>query len=355
MDKEGHHTMQSSENPSTLLTIAVDAMGGDYAPAEVVKGAVEAVRGGKVRVILVGDPMVVGTELDSYYLGDTPISLVPSEGMIQETEQPVTAIRQKPRASVVEAVKLVKAGKAQAAVTMGSTGAATASAALVLGLLDGVERPALGGPLLDPLSQTVLVDLGANMDCRPTQLLGFAAIGCAFARSVQGIGDPRVALLSVGAEAEKGNRQVQEAHPIFKESGLNFVGNVEGGDLFLDRADVVVCDGFIGNVLMKFGEGMSLALIKQLRKLLDGRFPAEELDRLEQEVYTLTNAVERAGGGPLLGVDGIVVVGHGRSRASSVTGAIEMARSTVEMGLVESMRRELAKVHTAQGGSSGRA
>ena len=336
--------MATSNKRKPSFTVAVDAMGGDYAPAEVVKGAVEATQGGEIHVLLVGDTSVVEAELHGHDLANASITLVPSEGVIQETEHPIGALRQKPKASVVVATKLVKGGQAQAVVSLGSTGAAVATATLILGLLEGVERPAIGGPLLRPLSEVMLVDLGTNVDCRPSQLLGFAAIGRAFARRFQGIDNPRVALLSVGAEAEKGNRQVQEAYSLLQKSDLNFVGNLEGTDLFLDRADVIVCDGFVGNILMKFSEGLSAALAKQLPKLLDGHLPAEEMARLGQKLYALTNVVERVGGGPILGVDGVVVIGHGRSKASTVADAIGMAKMAVDLELVETMRQELARV-----------
>ena len=346
--------MGSSDQVHDAYVVAVDAMGGDYAPVEVVAGAVQAARQHGVKILLVGDQPAVERELARHQTEGLAITLVPSKGIIQESEHPLQAMREKPQASVVEAVKLVKSGRAQAMVSMGSTGAAMATATLVLGLLKGVERPAIGGPLLGQFSPTVLVDLGSNLDCRPSQLLGFAAIGVAFARTIQGIENPRVALLSVGAEEGKGNRQIQEAFPILQESGLNFVGNVEGGDFFLDKADVVVCDGFIGNILMKFGEGLSQTLAQQISRLMEGRLPAQELRRMVQEVYALTNTVERLGGGPLLGVDGVAIVGHGRSKASTVADAIGMARRALDMGLVESMRQELAKVYAGLGESIGR-
>ena len=345
--------MAPSKETDHSFTVAVDAMGGDFAPAEVVQGAIGAARRGDARILLVGDPQAVEAEMSGHDLAGIPITAVPSEGTIGEEEHPVVALRQKPHASVMEAAKLVKAGQAQAMVTMGSTGAALASATLILGLLEGLDRPALGGPLLSPLTETVLVDLGSNVDCRPSQLVGFAAIGSALARRFQGIEHPRVALLSVGAEAAKGNRQVQEAYPILQASGLNFVGNVEGTDLFQDRADVVVCDGFLGNILMKFAEGLSIALAHQLGRLLENRLPAQEVAQLGREVYELTNAVDRVGGGPLLGIDGVVIVGHGRSRASSIAKAIGMAKRTVSLGLVETMREELARVFATKESSHG--
>lgn len=334
--------MATSGQVQRTFAVALDAMGGDHAPGEIVAGAVHVARQGDIQVLLVGDQVAVEAELARHDTVGLPITLIPSEGVIQETDHPTQAMREKPRASVVEAARLVKSGKAQAMVSMGSTGAVMATATLVLGLLDGVERPAIGGPLLGQLSQAVLVDLGSNVDCRPSQLLGFAAIGVAFARTVQRIGNPRVALLSVGAEEGKGNRQVREAYPLFLASGLNFVGNMEGVDFFQDKADVVVCDGFVGNVLMKFGEGLGMALAQRLSELLGQHLPPQAMRQVAEDLAALTNVAEVGGGGPLFGVDGVVVVGHGRSRAASVAGAIGLARRMVSSGIVEAMRRELA-------------
>jgi glycerol-3-phosphate acyltransferase PlsX len=191
-----------------------------------------------------------------------------------------------------------------------------------------------------PLSATSLIDLGSNVDCRPGQMLGFAAIGVAFARKIQGIKEPRVALLSVGSEEGKGNRQVREAYPIFQESGLNFVGNVEGLDLFLDKADVVVCDGFVGNVLLKFAEGMSGAIGRWLPGALKAHLPPSVAGSIEGLVEGAIDLTE-VGGGPLFGVKGNVVIGHGRARAAGIAGAIKMARRVWEADLVEAMQNEL--------------
>ncbi len=326
------------------FTVAVDVMGGDYAPEELVAGAVQAARQHGIEVLLVGDMAAVEAELSKHPTDGLPVTLVPSQGIILETDHPTLAMREKPRASVVEAAKLVKTGRAQAMVSLGSTGAAMATATLVLGLLEGVDRPAVGGPFLAPLSNAVVVDLGSNVDCRPAQLLGFAAVGVAFAQNIQGIENPRVALLSVGAEEGKGNRQAKEAFPLLKASGLNFVGNIEGGDFFLDRADVVVCDGFVGNVLLKFAEGIGVAMSHQLPMLLGENLTSEAMRKVSHELSDLTNAVEAAGGGPLFGVDGVVIVGHGRSRAATVADAIRMAKRAVDVKLVEAMRRELASL-----------
>ena len=351
-----------SDQTQDPVTVAVDAMGGDYAPHEVVAGAVQAARQEGIRVILVGDQDSVEEELARQQTAGLGITIVHSVGVIHETDHPAQAMREKPKASVVEAVKLIKAGQAHAMVSIGSTGAAMASATLVLGLLEGLERPAVGGPLLGQHSSAVLVDLGSNVDCRPSQLLGFAAIGTAFARTIQGVEQPRVALLSVGVEEGKGNRQVREAYSLFQASGLNFVGNIEGGDLFLNKADVVVCDGFVGNVMMKFGEGLGSALVKRVSQLLEKHLSSKIMSQVKVELAGLTNtadvvelagltaAAKVEGGAPLLGVDGVVIVGHGHSRARSVAGAIAMAGLVVRMGLVEAMRRELAALqHLVKG------
>jgi len=325
--------------------VAVDAMGGDHAPQETVAGAVAAAREADVRVILVGDQEALERELDRLQLGDLPVSVTPSEGVILETDHPIQGMRDKPRASVIEATKLVQSGQANAMVTMGSTGAAMAAATMSLGLLEGLDRPALGGPILMPLSTTSLIDLGSNVDCRPGQMLGFAAIGVAFARKIQNIQEPRVALLSVGSEEGKGNRQVREAYPIFKDSGLNFVGNVEGLDLFLDKADVVVCDGFVGNVLLKFAEGMGSAIGRWLPGVLKAHLLPSVVGSLEGLLESVIDLTE-VGGGPLFGVKGVVVIGHGRARAVGVAGAINMAKRVWEADLVEAMQSELGSLRS---------
>ncbi len=322
--------------------VAIDAMGGDFAPKEPVAGAVLAAREYGCHVLLVGDQAAVEAELSGLDADGLDITVVPSQGTIEETDNPVRAIREKPNASIVEATKLVKAGEAQAVVSMGSTGASMASGTLLLGLLQGIDRPAIGGPLFGELSETLLMDLGSNVDCRPIQLLGFGALGVAFARTMQGVQTPRVGLLSVGAEEGKGNRQTKEAYPLFKESGLNFVGNVEGMDLFLNKADVVVCDGFVGNVLMKYAEGLGMALRRYLPEALGHWLPSQALEGISGELAAITAPADVGGGGPLFGIDGTVIVGHGRASAGSVAEAAKLAARIVGAGLVDAMRNELA-------------
>ena len=332
----------SDDGPSGgVIRIAIDAMGGDYAPVEMVKGAVEAAHSQNIEIILVGDGQEVADELSKYDIRDLPIRIVPSEGKITEEEHPVEAIRHKPGASVVMATKLVKQGTADAMVSMGPTGAAMAGASLILGTLEGLDRPCIGGPFLGLAPKTVLVDMGSNVDCRPPLLLEFATMGCVFAHMLLDIQHPRVGLLSIGAEESKGNRQVREVHQLFKDSKLNFVGNVEGMDFFTGKADVIVCDGFVGNILMKFTEGLGATMAGYLKKTLAGTIPDSQLENIASEVWNVNN-LPRKMGGPLFGVNGAVVIGHGGSDAVGVAGAINTAKRCVELRLVDGMRTELA-------------
>ncbi len=333
------------------IRVALDAMGGDYAPAETVKGAVIAARTQPVRVLLVGDRDSVEAELEKEDTTGLAIDVIPSKGKIEEDEHPVQALRRKPESSLVVATRLLKQGNADALVSMGSTGATMAGASLILGTLGGLERPCLGGPFLGLAPRTVVVDMGSNVDCRPSLLLGFAAMGCVFAHRFLGVENPRVGLLSTGAEEAKGNRQVLEASELFKGSELNFVGHVEGMDFFTGKADVVVCDGFVGNVLMKFTEGLGATMAGYLRKSLEGKLPANELEEFASRVWEV-NSLPKKMGGPLFGVNGAVVIGHGASKGDGVAGAIDTARRCVELDLVEGMRAELAALlsETISGG-----
>ena len=323
------------------VRIALDAMGGDNAPSEVVRGAVQFAAAGQGQVMLVGDPEAVQGELSAYDTARLPIGVVPSEGVIGEDESPALALRQRPRASVLVATGMVKQGHADASVTMGSTGAAMAAGAVILGLASGVERPAIGGPVVGVAPNTCILDLGSNVDCRPRQLLSFGAIGDVFARTFFGSDDPRIALLSVGAEAGKGNRQVRETTELFEKSGLNFIGNIEANDLPKGAAEVVVCDGFVGNIVMKLTEGLGQQLSEHLRSRLDGVIPSEDLASLLQEFYDMNNVVESRGGGPLFGVNGVSVVGHGSARADAVERALGMAKMAVETEFVSQMNNRL--------------
>ena len=325
-------------------------MGGDHAPVELVAGAVEAVAEFDVDVRLVGDEDVLSEELGRHDVEGLPIRIVPSEGYVREGESPALALRQNPRASVIVATGLVKYGLADACVSMGSTGATMAAAAFVLGMTEGVDRPAIGGPVVGLAPRTAIIDVGANVDSRPAQLLTFGAIGDVFARKFWGIERPRVALLSVGSEAGKGNNQVKETAELLEKSGLNFIGNIEPNELPFGRAEVVVCDGFVGNVVMKLTEGLGQALADHLRGALRDSLPAEELERVVSKVYELNNIVETWGGGPLFGVNGVSIVGHGRARRTGVKRAIATAKRTVDSQFVSGLNEELARIRSTVAG-----
>ena len=327
------------------VRVVLDAMGGDHGPEETVKGTVQALqRDGQIEILLVGDSGQIQAQLDRYDLANRYISVIPSLGVIGDDEHPLQAIRHKSQASILVATKLLKKGDADVLVSMGSTGASMASAVLVLGLMDGLDRPCLGGPFLGLAPRTVLVDMGSNVDCRPAMLVNFAALGVVFARKFLSIKDPKVGLLSVGAETAKGNRQVQESHQLLQESHLNFVGNVEGMDFFTQRADVIVCDGFVGNILMKFTEGLGSALFPFLEKRLSSLLAPEEIKAIASDLWQVTN-LPRTMGGPLFGVNGAVVLGHGSCKADGVAGAINTAARYVRLGLLDSMREELSVIN----------
>ena len=337
------------------MRVAVDTMGGDFGPVETVKGAIQAIRSVNAELLLVGDPDEVRNELAKYDVAGLPVTIIPSEGKIGDDEHPVQGMRQKPRASVVVATHLVKEGQADVMVSVGSTGASMASAVLTLGLMEGLERPCLGGPFLGLTPNTVLVDIGSNLDCRPGLLLSFAVLGAAFANTYMGIENPRIGLLSVGEEAAKGNRQVQESYQIFQDSHLNFVGNVEGMDFFTNKADVIICDGFVGNILVKFTEGMGGALGDFVRERLGNIIDPNIVDSLATDLWETTNRPRTVGGGPLFGINAPVILGHGSCRANGIEGAVRTAVRYVNVGLLDIMRQQLDIINKSGAGSSASA
>lgn len=327
-----------------MVRIAVDAMGGDYAPGEVIKGVVEAAREGGVEITLVGPLSTLQAELSKHAMSNLPITCVNADEVVKEGEPPALALRQKRNASVTVATKLVKEGKADAIVSAGPTGAVVANALMILGTVEGIDRPVVGGPFLGLSPNTVVMDAGGNVDCKPFHLLNFAVVGCVYAQKLLNIPNPTVALLSVGAEEGKGNELVKESYPLFQRSGLNFIGNVEGNDIATGRANVIVCDGFVGNILVKFCEGLGSAIAQWLKTSLSGKLSNAEISKLSDNLIALTNSVDISGGGPLLGVNGVAMVMHGRSQALQFTRAIAHAKTIVESGLVSSLNSELARI-----------
>ena len=335
------------------IRVAVDAMGGDYAPEEIVKGAVLAAEKDDVEIFLVGPANILEKELAKYKLTNgSSIHIVEASEFIKESESPVDVIRRKPNCSVAVAAKMVKSGEADALYSAGSSGAAAISAIQYIGMLDGVYRPALVGSLGSFAPNTVMVDLGANVDCKPDQFLTFAIAGSVYAKKFLNIADPKIALLSTGSEESKGNDTVREAYLLLKSSGLNFIGNIEGGDILNGKANVIVCDGFVGNVVLKFYEsigGYAQVWIEQkLRKHPPLRALARLLFKSLFPATRISRETEKQSGGILWGVDGVVKIAHGASRAPQIANGIESAKEAVKAGVVESMKSELAGLN--QGG-----
>ena len=328
--------------------VAVDAMGGDYAPDEIVKGAVLAARKGDVEIILVGPMDVLEAELAKHDYSGLPIRCVEAPEVIAEGESPASAVRRKPNSSIVVATKLLKSGDADAMISAGSSGAVTVSAVQHLGTLEGMERPAIGGTFGSFAPNVLLMDLGANVDCKPYQLLAFAVAGSVFAREFLNIPSPTIGLLSTGTEEGKGNQLVREGYLLLKNSGLNFVGNMEGNDILTGKANVVVCDGFVGNVLLKFYESIGEYAVGWMRGKLKRNPPLSVMAKLlfnrVLPLKKMSYEGEEEGSGILWGVNGVVRIAHGACRASHIVHGISGARKGVEADIVGRLRPELARL-----------
>jgi len=335
------------------VRVAVDAMGGDYAPEEIVKGAVLAAQKGDIEIFLVGSTSILEKELARYkFVNGSSIHVVEASAVIKENESPVVVVRNKPDYSVVVAAKMVKSGEADALVSAGSSAATAISAIQFIGMVEGVCRPAIVGSLGSFAPNTVMVDLGANVDCKPHQLLNFAIAGSVYAKKFLNITDPKIALLSTGSEEGKGNEAVREAYSLLKNSGLNFVGNIEGNGILSGKANVIVCDGFAGNVLLKFYESIADHARDWTEQKLK-KYPLSGIlvNLLFNKLFPTTKIsteAEKRGGGILWGVNGVVRIAHGASQAPRIAGAIESAKEAVKAGVIEVLKSELAKFN--QGG-----
>jgi glycerol-3-phosphate acyltransferase PlsX len=326
------------------LTIAVDAVGGDFAPVEIVKGAIQAARELGVAIIFTGPVKEVEKEISNHDTSGLEVSIVDASDVIRDGEEPAFAVMRRPNNSVAVATRLVKEGKADAVASAGNTGASMVCALQYLGTLPEIERPMACGAFLSLAPNTVVLDLGANVGIKPYQLVNFAVAGSVYARIFHGIDNPTIGLLNVGAEEGKGNELAKEAYPLLKKSGLNFIGNVEGMDIVFGKANVIVCDGFVGNVLVKYSEGLGHALSRWLGKELKDALSAEALEKTSQKLYRLLSPAVAMGGGPLVGVNGVASVAHGNSRAAQVVGTIKNTKMAVESGFVDKLRAELEKI-----------
>jgi len=326
------------------MKIAIDAMGGDNAPRDIVRGALAGCRKAGIEPIFVGKKECIEPELEKWGHSAADTLIVHTDEYLVEGEAPAYALRAKRSASIALCMKLVREGKADAVFSAGPTGGVVASALGYLGTVEGISRPVIGGSFLGFAPKTVIMDLGGNIDSRPDQLLDFGIVGTVFARTLLDVPNPTVALLSVGAEEGKGNETVKAAYPLFKKSGLNFIGNVEGHDIVLGKANVVICDGFMGNVLMKFCEGFGKLTARWMEKQLLGKLPEAEIAALVKTLVSKTNAAEEVGGGPLWAVNGIVIKAHGRCTWEDVARSMVETKRYADKDIVGALKKELAAV-----------
>ncbi len=330
-----------------MLTIAVDAMGGDHAPRAEVEGAVRAARDLDVKVILVGQEEVVRRELRQHADAQgLPIEILHASERITMEDSAARAVRSKRDSSLRVASRLVRDGVAQGLVSAGNTGAIMATAKMVQGVVPGVDRPALAGilPTIVKGSPVVVVDVGANVDCSPRMLAQFAVMGEIYSRVILGHPKPRVGILSIGEEDHKGNEVTRSAAPLLKRSGLNFIGNVEGRDIYSGDVDVIVCDGFIGNVALKVSEGLVDMVSRLLRESLEATITRKigyVLSKAAFAEFKKRVDYSEYGGAPLLGVKGVCIICHGRSNANAIKNAIRVAVQFAEARINQRIESEL--------------
>jgi len=328
------------------MIIAVDTAGGEYAPHEIVKGAIKAAQEYKVDIALVGNKHILHV-LSSRYLKKLNLSIIEANQVIEAHEPSVKAIRSKPDSSIVVGINLVQNGAASAFVSAGNSGAIVAAALLNLGKIEGIPRPAIGSFInITPSAPILLIDAGANVDCRPEHLVWFAHLGTIYVRQILGISSPRVGLLSNGEEEEKGNNLIRESHKLLKNTNLNFIGNIEGQDILKRAAEVIVTDGFTGNIVLKTIEGVSdnwLYSLGQAGQIFSKayRLPARALHRdIGMDSWAKRLDYREYGGACLLGVKGNVIIAHGRSQSKAIKNAISLAKQMVEQGITKVIREE---------------
>lgn len=329
-----------------MVNVAVDAMGGDNAPAEIVKGAVEAINADKrVKVFLAGKEPVLKEELKKYSYDAQQLEIVHAPEVIETGEPPVMAIRRKKDSSIVKCMYLVKEGECDALVSAGSTGAVLVGGQVIVGRIKGVERPPLAPIIPNIEGVSLLLDCGANVDARPSQLLQFARMGSIYMESVIGVKNPRVGLVNIGVEEEKGNALTKEAYPLLKNCPeINFIGNVEARDIPFGKADVLVCEAFAGNVVLKMLEGVSDALVKKikagmmssLRSKIGALLVKPALKQTLKDFNT-----EAYGGAPLLGLNGLVVKTHGNSKAVEIKNSILQCIAFKEQKINQKIKEQM--------------
>ncbi|OLT57994.1 phosphate acyltransferase PlsX [Moorena bouillonii] len=328
---------------STGARIAIDAMGGDYAPHEIVAGAIRAQAELGVEVLLVGDPEQIRSSISQHH-GSSQIEIVAADGVVAMDEEPLVTLKRKPKASINVAMDLVKQGRADAVVCAGHSGAAMAAALLRLGRLPGIDRPAIGAvfPTIMAGKPVIIMDVGAIVDCRPKYLEQFAIMGSVYSKYVLGMEEPKVGLLNIGEEECKGNDLAIRTHQLLrKNSRINFIGNAEGRDVLSGQFDVIVCDGFVGNILLKFAEAVGEVMLQIIREELPQGIQGQlGTALLKPNLKRIKQRMDHAehGGALLLGVAGICIISHGSSQAPSIFNAIRLAQEAIDHRVLERIK-----------------
>jgi glycerol-3-phosphate acyltransferase PlsX len=319
------------------MKIALDAMGGDFAPSSNIDGAIKSVKAlDDIDIILVGDRAIIEKGLEGKDYPKERITIKHATEVVTMHDEPLAAIRKKKDSSIKIAVELVKAGHADGVISAGHSGAIMATSYFVLGRAKGIDRPAIASTMPGMNGPFVVIDSGANVDCKPEHLLQFGIMGSAYFSAVYGVKAPKIGLLSIGEEDTKGNELTKESFKLLKETKLNFIGNIEGKDVFTGLADVIVCDGFIGNIVLKLSEGLAVVIMKMIKREIKGT-----LDKMMNWIFTKPAVMrvkaktdfDETGGAPLLGINGSCIICHGRSGAKAISNALVVANQLTKIRL----------------------
>ncbi len=337
--------MDDSNTKNPKCRIVVDAMGGDFAPQNAVMGAIEAFNEKRdFDLILIGKKEQVIDVIKSNNLSFDEQNIIHTSEVIDMGDLPTVALKSKPDSSIVKGAQLVRDGKADAFVSAGNTGAVAASGTLIIGRLAGVERPTIGTYIPNLSGITTVFDVGAFVDSKPQHLLGYARLANVYVKEMLGVNNPTIGLLSVGEENDKGNKLTKETFELLKNSGLNFFGNIEGGDILTGKVNIVICDGFIGNILLKFGE----SFLKILKPMLQKTADANVMDKIK--IGISKNTIKKTfkvfdpndyGGIPLLGIKGIVIIGHGSSTITGIKNMVLRARDMYQIDLIKKLENSI--------------
>lgn len=332
------------------MRIAIDAMGGDHAPAVNIDGAIEALKeNSRLSIVLVGDENKIRSELEQRDRTGLSIDIRHASEVVEMDESPLTTLRRKKDSSIRVAIDLVKDGHAEAMISAGNSGVVMATALFVLGKIPGVDRPAIAAIMPSLKGHFVLIDAGANVDCRPLHLYQFGIMGEAYARCVLNIERPKIGLLSIGEEDVKGNELTRESLKLLKYGNMNFIGNIEGKDIFEGEADVVVCDGFVGNITLKVSEGLADTMSKMLKnEIMEIASGSIDPALLKESFKNFRNRTDYSeyGGAPLLGISKPCIIGHGRSSSKAIKNAIRVAGTFQGKAVIDLISSEINKGRT---------